>query len=119
MFYINNAQFCYTIEDIVRAPGIKIAGVTAIPSGRYSVILNKSVRFNRIMPEILDVPSFSGIRIHWGNTALQTEGCPIVGYYYSSNVPNFISDSVRCFDAIFLKMVECLVAKEQMWITII
>jgi hypothetical protein len=80
---IDHKIFCHTLEDVVRLKGApKINGETAIPAGRYSVILTMSNRFKRIMPEILKVPGFSGIRIHGGNTAKDTEGCIIV----SSNI---------------------------------
>src|SRR5689334_1352299 len=72
--YIDGEFECFTLEDTVRAPGIKIAGATAIPSGTYEVTIDLSARFGRMMPHVLDVPMFKGIRIHPGNTAKDTEG---------------------------------------------
>ena len=72
----------YTCEDTDRKleeGGTKIPKRTAIPRGRYRIRLSMSGRFGRIMPEIVDVPGFSGIRIHGGNTHEDTEGCPLLG----------------------------------------
>lgn len=80
--FVNGNHIGYTCEDADRrleCGGEKVRGRTAIPCGRYKVILSFSNRFGRIMPEVLDVPGFSGVRIHGGNTAADTLGCPLLG----------------------------------------
>ena len=77
--YIDGAYFCDTLEDTVRPAGVKIASKTAIPAGTYKVKKTMSPRFKKILPEILNVPNFSGVRIHSGNTAADTDGCLLLG----------------------------------------
>lgn len=72
----------FTCEDRDRhleAGGAKVPKRTAIPRGYYQMTVSMSSRFKRLMPELLDVPQFSGIRIHGGNTHEDTEGCPLLG----------------------------------------
>lgn len=86
--YINGKYYCDTLEDTVRDLNQngkfdngeqKIYGQTAIPYGKYRVLWTYSPRFKKYMPEIKDVPEFSGVRIHSGNTAADTLGCILVG----------------------------------------
>lgn len=84
--FVDGIEHCYTLEDPVRTDPRpetrehegKIYGVTAIPAGTYEVILAHSPRFGRVLPRLLDVPSFSGVLIHGGNTAENTLGCVLV-----------------------------------------
>lgn len=77
---IADSIYSHTLEDVVRAPGaLKVYGNTAIPSGRYKVQVSYSAKFGKLLPEILNIPNFSGVRIHGGNTPADTLGCILVG----------------------------------------
>ena len=80
---IDNVFECYTVEDTDRRMEddltVKVNGKTAIPRGRYELVLSMSNRFKKVLPEILNVPGFAGIRIHSGNSSVDTEGCIILG----------------------------------------
>lgn len=83
--YVDGQFKFYTCEDAIREkPGVpveewKIKGDTAIPRGTYRVIITFSNRFQKHLPVLLDVPGFTGIRIHAGNTEKDTEGCILIG----------------------------------------
>lgn len=96
---IDGVWECYTLEDIERP--VKIKSETAIPRGTYKVIINQSNRFKRLMPLLLNVANFEGVRIHAGNTNHDTEGCILVGKTRSND---FIGQSKKAYDSLFAKM---------------
>jgi hypothetical protein len=87
--FIDGVFHCYTLEDkdrglqqtdsLVWIKTKKIFGVTAIPYGTYHCKLTMSNRFQRVLPEIMDVKGFAGVRIHAGNSDVDTEGCVLLG----------------------------------------
>jgi len=103
---------CYTLEDTVRDE--KIPGETAIPEGRYKVIIDHSQRFNRDLPLLLNVPQFEGIRIHVGNYPHDTDGCILVG---QTRDQDFIGNSKVAFNALFEKL-QIAVQSGEVFITV-
>lgn len=101
--FVDGVFECHTLEDVVR--GIKIHGETAIPVGTYKVIINRSNRFKRLLPLLIDVPNFAGVRIHPGNSDQNTEGCILPGTY-NPKTPDWVSGSRTAFDKLFAKMQE-------------
>lgn len=117
-------HICYTLEDVDRGlvssmsadeiKKIKVHGKTAIPTGRYEVVITQSVRFKKLMPLLKDVPGFIGIRMHSGNTAKDTEGCPLVGRKKGTNA---IYESKLAYFDVFGIIHEAL-QKEKVFITL-
>lgn len=99
VLYIDGNFECYTLEDVER--DVKIKNETAIPKGTYKVIINQSNRFKRLLPLLLNVPNFEGVRIHSGNTNHDTEGCILVG---QTKAKDFIGGSRKAFARLFAKM---------------
>lgn len=96
--YADGVYLCDTLEDTVRPDGQKIAGQTAIPAGTYPVRITYSPRFKKMLPMLDNVPNFTGVRIHTGNTAEDTEGCILVGY---NRVKGRVCDSRAAFRRLF------------------
>ncbi len=113
--FLKNEFLCHTLEDSVRDPnknGLlerseKLYGITAIPSGRHEVLITLSHRFKRRLPLLKDVPLFTGIRIHPGNTDEDTLGCILLGAYDAST-PDWVGNSRVTFDRVFPKIEEVL-----------
>ena len=114
---VNNNYICDTLEDKVRADGKKVYAETAIPTGTYTLVLSYSNRFKKVMPEILNVPNFSGIRIHCGNSSKDTEGCLLVGKW-DGKTENWISDSKNSYNKLYPLLEEAFNKKENITITI-
>ncbi|HEY7169600.1 MAG TPA: DUF5675 family protein [Vicinamibacterales bacterium] len=106
---------CFTLEDIIRN-GPKVADQTAIPPGRYRVDITMSHRFGRMLPELVGVPGFEGIRIHPGNTAADTSGCILVG---QSRANDSISSSRLAMEQLQRKIAGALARNQGVFITIV
>jgi hypothetical protein len=90
LIYVNkNEILCDTLEDRIRdidgngklegPDEQKVYGETAIPFGPYPIEVTYSPKFKRDMVAVHKVPHFTGIRLHWGRTAAQSLGCPLIG----------------------------------------
>jgi len=112
---------CFTLEDVVReVPQLavadwKIPGETAIPSGTYNLTITPSTRFHTLLPLLVDVPGFAGVRIHCGNFASDTEGCILVG---TRCTPTAVLGSRIAFNALFPKIQAALVRNDPVQIRI-
>ena len=112
-FYINGQYFCDTIEDpdrglnykmpLSQIQKIKVYGNTAIPTGTYKVTPNYcskfasrvwATKYKGILPLLHNVPGYSGVYIHVGNTANDTLGCPLLG---ENKVVGKVINSSKCF----------------------
>ncbi len=111
--YVDGVFECYTLEDIPRIN--KIAGQTAIPAGTYKVIINMSNRFKVLMPLLLNVPNFEGVRMHTGNSGVDTEGCILVG---RTQAIDFIGQSKLAYKKLFDKMQKAIADGEVIILTI-
>lgn len=109
--YVDGIYECDVIEDCDRGLDDsmseseiikkKIYGQTAIPSGTYDVVITYSPKYERMMPLILGVKGYSGIRIHSGNTAKDTLGCLIVG---KNKEVGKVLESRATYNALFKKL---------------
>lgn len=111
--YIDNLFYCHTLEDVVRDE--KIKHETAIPYGKYELVINWSNRFKRQMPLLISVPNFEGIRIHSGNTDKDTSGCILLGETRSKD---FIGQSRLAYNR-FLKDLQTALKTGKVFIEII
>ena len=86
--YDDNRYCCNTLEDEDRqleTGKAQVYGRSAIPRGTYQVVVSFSHKFGKVLPELLGVPGFSGIRIHGGNRAEDSLGCILVGQVRTAN----------------------------------
>ena len=110
--------FCDTLEPTWRDyahGGRKIKGCSAIPEGRYAVVISYSPKFKSWLPILLGVPMFSGIRIHAGNCSEDTEGCILVGRNLKKGM---VLNSTIWLHRLKQKIVEAKDRGEAVWITI-
>lgn len=115
--YIDKKYIADTLEDRVRPEGEKVYGKTAIPEGSYQVVLSYSPRFKKILPEILNVPNFTGIRIHCGNSSADSSGCVLVGTW-DGKKEDWVGNSRIAFDELMSLLEKATNNKEKITITV-
>ena len=135
--YLNNAPWCDTCEDVDRhltqdmsltkIKEVKIAGVTAIPTGTYKIRMDViSPKYSlkpwyvtnchgARMPRIENVPGWSGVLIHPGNTAKDSEGCILVG---RNTAVGMVTDSKNTFLKLYNKLYDAYKRGEEITLTI-
>lgn len=106
--FVDGSYFCDTCEDtdrgiyqgmtVAEVKAIKIAGKTAIPCGTYEITMTPSPKFGKVLPLLNDVTGYSGVRIHSGNTAKDTEGCILPG---KNNIKGGVTNSKAACDKLF------------------
>lgn len=121
---INGVHECYILEDVDREldghmtiseiSQKKIHAKTAIPTGKYEVAITYSNRFNKLLPLLLGVKGYEGIRIHSGNNSADTEGCLLPGVSIKSNM---VLNSKVAFNNLFSK-IKAALQKEKVFITV-
>ncbi len=127
--YINGEHSgLYILEDIDRGlssdmalseiKSVKVYGETAIPTGRYRVRITQSPKFKRKLPLLYEVPGYSGIRMHAGNTIKDSLGCllPGTGYQYASGEYRITGGTSRPAEKKLIALMEGAIEKgEKVW----
>lgn len=116
LVYVDDEFVCFGIEDEPRV--VKVAGETRIPSGTYDLGLRKeggfhsrySVKFpdiHRGMLEVKDVPNFTFVLIHVGNTEKDTSACLVVGLVADARKrPYKNQSSVDAYTLLYKKVID-------------
>ena len=132
---VNEVYFSNTLEDTDRGltsdmtdeqiEQIKQKGITAIPTGRYKVVMNvQSPKFSKYkqyefcdgyLPRLVDVPGFEGILIHIGNYPKDTDGCILVG---KNTVKGAVIESTATFKKLYDILKNADEAGQDIYITI-
>jgi len=133
--YINGQYFCDTLEDkdrgltqdmpIEEIESKKVYGETCIPAGLYEIKMTYSPKFHTRtwakltsgrVPQIMNVPCWSGVRIHPANEASELLGCIAPGkntkkgmvtsstHYYTILVIDFIYPALENKEKVYLEI---------------
>lgn len=120
---VDGVEFCHTLEDTdreleINGDSAKVYGETSIPKGEYTIDITMSPRFKVNLPILLDVPYFTGVRIHKGNKPEDTEGCILVGSLNEKGTDNWISQSKPAFDKLMKVLLDAKSRKEEIKIIV-
>ena len=120
--YIDGIFQCFLLEDKIRE--VKILKKTAIPEGVFRLRLNTWGGMNKTyfpkygpihkgMIEIADLPTFSAVYIHVGNTIVETAGCPLVGLSYIKKDGEYqVLQSADAYRQVYRKLYEVATGKD-------
>ena len=131
LFNITNERkfLCYTLEDEYRDD--KVMGETRIPAGTYRLSLREwggfheryARRFRNMHKGMLwvrDVPDFTNILIHCGNTDEHTSGCLLLGQTQTNNRTSpdgFVGRSTEAYVNVYPMVADALEVGEEVTIT--
>jgi len=120
---------CYTLEDEHRT--VKVWGETRIPKGRYKLKIRnyggfhnryktKYNAFHKGMLEICDVPNFSDVLIHIGNSDDDTAGCVLLGDSQRQNITKagFIGNSSDAYERAYRFIIQAMHNGVNVYLTI-
>ena len=123
--YVDGVFECYILEDKDRGINdtltleqimrVKVYGKTCIPYGRYEVDWTMSARFKKMMPILLNVTGWSGIRIHAGNSEIDSLGCLLCGRL---KLNDRISESTLATNRLYKKIEAAKKQGQRIFITI-
>tara|TARA_B000000532_G_C18753790_1_gene356553 strand:+ start:135 stop:731 length:597 start_codon:yes stop_codon:yes gene_type:complete len=116
LLFIDGIFECYTLEDQYQA--VKVMHETCIPEGTYDIEFRKTGGFHAKYSEryknahygmlhVQDVPNFTYILIHTGNTDEHTSGCLIVGETQQDlevSKDGFIGSSTLAYKKMYAKV---------------
>jgi len=121
---VNGRAECFILEDADRQleldPTKKVYGETCIPRGTYKVIITYSNRFKRELPLLVDVPGYTGVRLHPGNRVEHSEGCLLPGTSFSTEGDTYVVNNSReAFRRLYEKLEAAIDAGEDVEIEIL
>jgi len=128
LLFIDNVFECYTLEDEIR--DVKVHSETAIPIGEYEIKLRTEGGFHtkytarygdmhKGMLWLQDVPNFTWILIHTGNTDSHTAGCLLLGETQQDldkGKDGFVGGSGDAYKKMYPKVADALLSGEKVTI---
>jgi hypothetical protein len=129
--YLEGQLFCVTLED--RFQSKKVKGETRIQAGRYQIKLRKNstmaeryyAKYGILgMLHLQDVPNYTNVYLHIGNTKEDTRGCILVGSILQQSIQNNsisqkILGSTPVYKNLWSKINDALTNNAQVWVTVL